>query len=395
VADVPKPFDADAVPEGEPRRPSRSAPRAAPSPEPAGETLTAADPSGKMETRQLGATLAQAMQDGSYHPVILFGTAASGKTSLLLSLFSTLIAEPRLEAGLVLCEPLLGARNATGRQIHDQARHTFEVKTQAFLERTKIPRTNIDLPFFIPVELRPAGEKLAARFAFMESNGEFYRPERESLQALGGTNFLYKDLQEEIDEFIATFEGPITFLYLAPYTQGEVYADPDVQADLEQLKSASQAIQGVLAAYDRIRTGDRQRDYHLMLVTKWDAHAARSADHTVGVAEDREALDRFAALRYPQALSALQAIKVPPSQRALNAYCAGIIDERGLRPRSTNDQHLDDVQSYPVRLWQRLYGNALAAHGLPPVSPFREPPKRHLVVRAIQRALDLVSGNRP
>ncbi|WP_425228378.1 hypothetical protein [Sphingomonas sp.] len=391
----PKPFDANAVPSPapiaeeqaeQPAGPATTRPVAAePAPEPA-------DP---IDTRQLGATLAAAMQDGGFHPVILFGTAASGKTSLLLSLFSTLIAEPRLEAGLVLCDPLLGARNTTGRQIHDQARHTFEVKTQAFLDRIKIPRTNIDLPFFIPVELRPADGKFAARFAFMESNGEFYRPERDSLRSPGGASFLYKDLQEEIEEFIATYEGAITFLYLAPYTQSEVYADPDVQADLEELKSASQAIQGVLASYDRIRAGDRSHDFHLMLVTKWDAHAARSADHTIGIAEDREALDRFVQQRYPQALAALQAIKVAPDQRALNAYCSGIIDERGLRPRSINDDVLADVQSYPIRLWTRLYGNALAAHGAVRVSPFPQPPQKHVLVRAFHRVLDLVSGHRP
>ena len=105
------------------------------------------------------------MSDNHYHPVVLFGTNFSGKTSLLLSLFATINSETELQTGLFLCDPILGSSNELGRTLHAEARHTFEVKTQAFKEGEKIPKTNVTLPFFVPVEFRPL-DKPAIKFAF-------------------------------------------------------------------------------------------------------------------------------------------------------------------------------------------------------------------------------------
>lgn len=343
------------------------------------------------ELKRLGANLAQAMSEGGYHPVILFGTNFSGKTSLLLSLFSTIVAEPGLRCGLSLCDPLLGGTGRVGRTLHDEADHTFSVKTQAFMEGKKIPKTNVPLPFFIPVELR-SSEGPTARFAFLESNGEWYRPNRSATTSSSRTERLFPALREELEDFIASYQGGMTFLYLLPYTQGEVYEERDQRIDADEVQSASLAIVGVLRAYDRIRANCRSEDRHLMLVTKWDAHSAREADRAEGIEEDPEIVREFCNRRYAQAISTFQGIGINPEHRHLNAFCAGIINERGLLQLRNDDDVRAVVTSYPVKLWSYLYRNALNASDQPAQSPFPAPPPQPFLIQLWNRVLSFVSG---
>jgi hypothetical protein len=343
------------------------------------------------DVQRLGADLARALQDGGYHPIIIFGTNFSGKTSLLLSLFATLTSEPKLEAGLILCDPILGTTSGIGRRLHEEAVHTFDVKTQAFIEGEKIPKTNVSLPFFIPVEFRPAG-KPAVRFAFLESNGEWYRPLREKGKSLGSASRLYPELKSEIEDFIASYQGALSFIYLTPYTQSEVYVDRDNPTDNDEVLNASLAITGVLRSYDRIRANHRAQDRHLMLVSKWDAHSARSSNRAEGIEEDRDILAEFTQRRYSQAIAAYQGINVPGENRQLNAYCSGIINERGLLQLRQDDDARAVILGYPIRLWTWLYHNALAAADYPRYPPFPEPPRSPFFVRLFRNLLDRVSG---
>lgn len=342
---------------------------------------------------RLGSDLARSMQDDGYHPVILFGTNYSGKTSVLLSLFSTLMTEPRLNTGLVLCDPILGTATNVSRELHREAVHTFEVKTQAFIEGDKIPKTNVPLPFFIPVEMRPL-EKQSVRLAFLESNGEWYRPLRNRGASLSSTDRLYPGLRGEIEDFIASFQGAITFLYLIPYTQSEVYSEKDNKVDNEEVQSASLAIAGVLRAYDKIRANHRGSDRHLMLVTKWDAHTAREADRADGLVEDRRDVLDFANRRYAQAVSAFKGLNATRDQMQMNAYCAGMINERGLLQLKHDDDVRHVIAGYPIRLWTYLYQNALLAAGMPVQPPFPQPPEPNALVKWFRKLLAVVSGER-
>jgi len=343
------------------------------------------------ELNRLGTNLARALQEGGYHPVVLFGTNFSGKTSLILSLFGALIAEPKLEAGLTLCDPILGTGSGIGRLLHEDAEHTFDVKTQAFLEGESILKTSLSLPFFIPVEFRPAG-KQAVKFAFMESSGEWYRPLKDRSTEFNNVKKLYPGLRAETEEFISAYQGPITFIYLIPYTQADVYTDKDNPLDSDEIKSASLAIKGVIGSYDKIRATHRDEDFHLMLVTKWDAHSARDADRAEGIPEDRSALLEFCNQRYAQALAAFQGLEIDSDHRSLNAYCSGIMSTKGRLHLKPDEDVSAVVLAYPVKLWRRLYRNALAAEGLPAQDPFPSPPEPPFFLRIWNRLLEFVSG---
>ena len=340
----------------------------------------------------LGRDLAIAMQEEGYHPVVLFGTNNSGKTSILMSLFSTLSVEPKLETGLTLCDPILGSRTDIAKHLQREAQHLFEIKTEAFLSGEKIPVTRTSLPFFVPVEFRPPDDRPPMKFAFLESNGEWYRPLVSDGTSLSDTEKLYPDLRKEIEDFIAHYQHGITFIYTAPVTQGEVYAEADKTFDTDEIRYASMAIRGVLKTYDSIRANGRSDDRHLMLVTKWDAISAREADRAGGIEEDREKVLEFCNRRYNQALSAFQGLNLRTDQKRINAYCAGMINKNGLISISGDEAVSNIIASYPVRLWEFLYKNALETSGYEAISPFRQPKRPNGLSRAINRVLDWISG---
>ena len=340
---------------------------------------------------QLGSDIARVLQDEGYHPVILFGSNLSGKTSILMSLFGTISSVPELNTGLVLEASILGNSTAIARYLDKEAQGTFHIKTQAFLAGEKIPKTNVPLPFFIPVEFRPPNGP-TVKFAFLESNGEWYSPTISDGSSISEVEKLYPDLRAEIESFISSFQNGISFIYAAPVTQGEVYSASDNVHDGRLIGYASLAIKGVLQTYDKIRANARARDRHLLLLTKWDALSARETDRSKGIAPDHSLVMDFCRRRYTQALTAFQGLNVDSSQQKIGAYCAGLINERGLLSLKYDDELRGVIASYPVRLWSLLYKNALIDAGLEPVSPFNEPKKPAAWRQALNRFLDAITG---
>lgn len=335
--------------------------------------------------RNLGAALAEALEEGGYHPVVLFGTSASGKTSLLLSLLAFLKSRPDLDTGLFLCPSLLGAGNAYGQTIHADARALFEVLTQAFIRGEKIPATRSLLPFFVPVEIRPKN-RVAVRFAFLESDGEWYRPDTKDGETLAGKRTLFKEWRREIEEFVSAYREPITFIYLAPYTQ--IDGDADRVVDREQVASAGLAIEGVVQAYDQVRGDQRHSDRHLLLVTKWDARQTKVPLGSEVLDEDLDALEDLLNGRYNQAYAAFKNL---PGHCFRNAYSSGVIGRSGLRQPRDEDE-AEAIATYPYKLWNWLYGNASIARGEAAAELFPQPPKPPALIRFWTRLLDYLAG---
>lgn len=332
----------------------------------------------------LGSSLATEMSEKGYQPVVLFGTAFSGKTSLLLSLFSSILSQGKFETGLFLANPVISTTTPLGERLYADARHTFEIKTQNFIEGVPTAKTNIDLPFFIPVEFRPR-DKPPVTFAFLESNGEWYRPTRQG-------DSLFPRLKSAIENFVSTYQGGIIFIYLLPYTQSHVYAPKDETQDAREISDASLAMSGVLRAYNDIRANYRAQDRHLMLVSKWDANSVAALDRAAALAPDRDEVEEFCERRYGQAIATYRGLQLSPDQLLLNAYCAGIINERGLLQLKQEDESRAAVLDYPIRLWDWLYRCALLNVDHAPVSPFPEPPRKPAIARLVQTILNTITN---
>ena len=118
-----------------------------------------------------GRLLAEHMANAGYQPVVLFGNAASGKTSLLMSLLATIRTEAHLQSGLQLGEPIMDTSKIYGSYLWSEAQRFFGVRTQEFIEGRASASSKMELPFFIPLVFSPVG-KLEIKIAFMESRSE-------------------------------------------------------------------------------------------------------------------------------------------------------------------------------------------------------------------------------
>ena len=139
--------------------------------------------------------------------------------------------------------------------------------------------------------------------------------------------------------------------------------------------AASLAISGALQAYERIRI-DKQNDRHLMLVTKWDAHAPPNVSKYEALTETSDDVARFANQNYAQAMTTFRGIGLNNAQIFLNSYCAGLINEMGVLVLKQSNELRTAVINYPIKLWEWLYRGALEARDEFVVDPFPAPPPR-------------------
>ena len=315
-----------------------------------------------------GAQLANDMADKGYQPVIFVGNAGSGKTSVLLSLIALLKRQPDLAASAFLDPPLLDGRSKLGSYQKENAEAFFFKNVQRFIDGNVIPKTAVEVPFFVPVSVRPETAPRVT-FAFMESNGEWYRPKKDS-------NTLFPPLRKSIEEFIQTYQGGIIFIYTLPFTQQALWSSdvqPDRDADL--LQEADLAIAGAMQSYERIRY-DKAHDRHLFLITKWDGSAAGGdlAQALSGTQEGK--VSQFAVTRFPQSLALINGLGVGKDHVALQHYCSGIITGQGPQSLSPDNPLRDVVLSYPKKLWTYLYRQALVNAALPVSELFPSPPPK-------------------
>ena len=308
-----------------------------------------------------GQLLAVHMADAGYQPVILFGNAASGKTSLILSLLAAIRTNASLDAGLFLGDPIIDRSKLYGAYLAEQAAQFFGLKTQQFIEGTAAARTNIDLPFFIPLIFRPSG-KHEARLALMESNGEWYRADRQA-------NKFFPPLRQQIEDFLRHYPGGILFIHLLPYTQRHQYTAEVGGSDAAELEEASLAVSGALQAYEAVRV-DKSNDRHLLLVTKWDAHRPADLDPVDALYDDPADVAAFIAARYAQAWASFKGLNLRPDQMATNGYCSGQISANNVIKAGPNDDRGDAIRRYPVGLWRWLYRSTLELAGVGPIDPF-------------------------
>ena len=319
-----------------------------------------------IDLNQLGEKLALHAEAAECHPVILFGSRFTGKTTLLLSLLAAIKTEAPLRTGLMLGAPLLDINTEVGKRQYYAAEEIFGQKTQQFIEGVKPKATGVENPFFIPLDFLPH-DKPEAKFAFMECNGEWFQPDRNSAK-------LFAPLNKHIEDFIGYYPGPITFIHILPFTQNAnaSLSPTEKVKDGAEIQDASLAISGALQAYERIRI-DKGGDRHLLLVTKWDVRERAGLSKEDSLTSTTEEVTEFCEENYAQAFAAFESIRLREDQKFIAGYCSGLMNEFGvLVLKRSNDIRLD-VLSYQVNLWKWLYGNAMVAAGLAEQDPFPSP----------------------
>ena len=299
---------------------------------------------------KIGVQIAENMDEGGYHPVIIFGSSNSGKSSLLGSLLAYFQVDTTQEVGISLGDPLIPTETEQGRAAFKQAEIFFYRSVQEFIGGEAHQSTKTPFPFFIPVVVRPKG-KPEVKIAFMESNGEWYKPDRTS-------DRFFQALRSEIEGVLRHFQKRIIFIHVAPYTQSAVRdGDIDQSTERKELNDASLALVGALDSYTRFRTNIKSEDSHMFLVTKWDAHTNENDEiFEILGNPDLAEVEEFAKSKYTQGFAAFKGIRIGQSQKSIMQYCSGLMSGRAILKPTKELRPI--LYRYPQTMWNWIYSNA-------------------------------------
>jgi hypothetical protein len=291
-------------------------------------------------------SLAEKLLTNGYHPVMLFGTRASGKSSLLASLLHYLESDSESPAIWVQGEWIVSTDTTYGQNAADATKNFLTHVLNNFHDGQAAPRTIDEFPFYIPIILRPNNGQPEVKFAFLESRGEFYSIDKNSKD-------LFKELRDEVSDVYKNFPKPISVLIIGPYVMGDAYAhEPPSELALKEMKDSDTALLGALKAYQRTRNY-REFDKHLFLLTKWDAHTRSISDNEFSN-PPRGLVSNLISIKYPKTWTFFQTMQTEEANSM--QYSAGIMS--GTSRVNVPSEFKSVMSKYPIKLWNWLYSNA-------------------------------------
>ena len=315
----------------------------------AAKSAPVAESEDQMTAQQRGQYLAARFKDEGIHPILIFGAVASGKTSLLASLFQYIHHATTSNAILTLELDTIPTDTKAWQDMRRYATTLFERKVYEFMTQKAAPATLDELPFFIPVILRP-NDKSERKFAFLEGRGEWYTSDVTA-------DSLHQPFQGEVEGLLRNFNEPLTVIYVAPFTTWGYRGDGDKEsAQSKEIKLRDISLLGVISQYQKMRIANFHTDNHIFLFTKWDIRCSGIGDKQL-LRPDEELLTKTIALRYPLSYARFNNMSSGdvPSQKAVTHYCAGVIDGNAvMKPAEEDQQRLD---FFPRKLWNWFYFN--------------------------------------
>jgi hypothetical protein len=284
------------------------------------------------------------VERNSIHPVIIFGTAQSGKTLMLQSL----IYEARTRLASLLSASL-GASifppdYPESLRRYEKARDLINDGVRNFRDGILGGVTQAEEPFFVPVDLRvtrSAAVNENIRFAFLESVGEWLGYKKDGKR-------VFRELHPEIASILAQYSWPMSIIFVAPTIAG--HNDKEFDDHCACLANA-------MENYDRLRSS-KQGDNLLLLVSKWDAlHSPESPMFSSATGSD---VHDLVSKWYPIWSTYAHTIQgVRSSAKALMPYSAAwISDQRTVRRKGP---HESAFSHFNKTLWNWLYANAQEA----------------------------------
>jgi len=293
-------------------------------------------------------TLARSIMEKKYHPVMFFGTPSSGKSSMLASLFHYLQNDPWSEAVCMLGEWIIPVDTEAGAHIAQQVSRLFNHAVMKFNSGDALPRTDgYTIPFFIPVILRPNNGKPDVRLAFLESSGENYEVNEDTVD-------YFPKLKNEIFDLYQNFPGSISIVVVAPYTLKDAYMNQEIeQADDPDFQLVDQALYGTLQAYQANRRWF-DLDNHLFVLSKWDVYVG-GLSNPAFANPPSGLVEKIIKERYRLAWNFFQTMPKKGHSNSMQ-YSAGLI--AGKQVVSVPDKLMPSINQFPRALWNWLYRNA-------------------------------------
>jgi hypothetical protein len=306
------------------------------------------------EQIELGNELAVKFKEQGVHPILLFGSQMSGKTSLLLSLLNYPRLDQQAEASIEYDDTMYAEEQTSKLKAALEAGQTlFYRAAQQWIGNAAPKATNDEHPFFVPVVLQKAsGEQV--KFAFLEGRGEWYTPDETNLRP-------YRKFKGLIQGFLQTFSNPTTVLYVAPYVAGSYSDATHTSGNAELMRKSDLGLVGAIEEYMAARRGYFRDDYHILTMTKWDIKCGSVTSKEFLEPLENEISSEISS-KFPLAWNKFNAMPMQNQQGNLkiNVYCSGVMDGGRLNQLPSDDQY--SLNRYPRTLWDRIHSHA--GHGI-------------------------------
>jgi hypothetical protein len=296
---------------------------------------------------KIGGELATLFKDNNVHPVFIFGSKGSGKTSLLASLFRYIQLSVDSHAAISLIDDIFPATDEKWRKHATWARDVYYKKVNDSIDSMAPAATLEPSPFFVPVKLKLKTGK-EAKFAFLEGRGEWYMPDESA-------EVPFKPFKGLLQGVLQQFNGKASVVYVAPFTTGG-YARTDAAEGSRSadLRKSDLGLVGAINEYISLRRAHFHQDNHLFLMTKWDIFCRGIAGGSFYSPHSDEIQEVFSE-RFELAWTRFQNLEVSGvnQNKTYSAYCAGVID--GLSIQRAAQEDVAVIDRYPRRIWDWLY----------------------------------------
>lgn len=329
--------------------------------------------------REMGHELSAIFRDNNIHPVVIFGSAGSGKSFLIASLLR--YAKSTSESGLSL-SPMFDVIPD-----HDQKWKDFTaLASDSYYKRDREIQNGLvlkadanEIPFFIPLRLKlESGVEI--NFAFLEGKGEWYTPD-------WNAKIPIKPFQDLLIGFLEQFNAGVTALFVAPFSIENAGISSNHHVT-ERLRDSDAGLAGAITEYSRHRRALLDHDRQIYLLTKWDIHCKSITVDAFVDPDSRQVMDIISE-RFPdswnQYLGMMQGGEL--DNRKVAPYCAGIIDANRILTPAAEDKPSIDL--YARKIWHQIYKNATGMvlfHDL-------EPRPKSWIEKILDRVAGLVRGN--
>jgi hypothetical protein len=316
-------------------------------------------------------SLSEELIKKDYHPVVLIGTRAAGKTSLLTSLFRYLRTDSSSKILYGLGEAIIPEETPVGEMMYTNAKRFLNNIVIDFQEGKAAGRTSTE-PYFIPVVLTPTNGQPPTKIAILEIPGEYYQIERSSID-------MFKETSWEIADVYRNYHGPISIVIVGPIVVGDAYQSDESMAEqyIQQRFNTDIALNGALQTYQSMRS-QKANDNISFLLTKWDAY-------TKGVFSNdfrhppKGLIENLINQLYPNTWNTFNLLsQLNPDKLIAMRYCSGLMSGDHSLPIPKN--YIDDINIYPKILWSWLYENSSGGMPLYP----REKNKYKLILQKIK-----------
>lgn len=298
---------------------------------------------------KIGSELATIFKDNNVHPIFIFGSKGSGKTSLLASLFRYIQVSVDSNAAIYLMDDIFPTTDERWRRHVSWARDVFYKKVNDSIESTAPHATLEPSPFFVPVKLKlKSGDEV--KFAFLEGRGEWYMPDESA-------EVPFKPFKGLLQGVLQQFNGNATVVYVAPFTTGGYSRGEATEASRSaDLRKSDLGLVGAINEYISLRRAHFHQDNHLFLMTKWDIFCGGISGDSFYSPNGDEIKEVFSE-RFELAWTRFQNLEASGvnQNKTFSAYCAGVIDGLSIQRPAQEDAAV--IDRYPRKIWDWLYKN--------------------------------------